>query len=210
MQHGRVAVHIEHPRVGVSEHADACIAQGGDCTCGADPLADAAPGAGIVVERARDDLEGDVRAPEGVRDFRYTTGRAGSQPIGGVGIGVVELRDRLQIEDQHLGVGALHDGQHLRRGCIRGGVADKQIDLRFRKKLSGSSGSLRRIDHPCPNHFCAAITELLGDDLVVRKELFAQARELAPIRFEADGKQSDTGLCQWHMLHSRLLFLRGV
>ena len=161
------------------------------------------------MERARDDLEGDVRPPEGVRDFGYTTGCTGSQPIGGVGIGVVELRDRLQIEDQHLGVGPLHDGQYLRRGCIGGGVADKQIDLRFRKKLASSCGRLRRVDHPCPYHLGTAITELLGDDLVVRQELFTQAGELAPIRFEADGKQSDTGLCQWHMLHSLLLFLRG-
>ncbi|MFM2031428.1 MAG: hypothetical protein RLZZ297_193 [Chloroflexota bacterium] len=201
VEHRRVAIHVEHPRVRVTQHADAGVAQRSDRPSSPHPLGDAAPGTWVVVERARDDLKGDVGTPEGIGNLGDTAGRTRRQPIGGVGVGVVELGDGLQIEHQHLGIRALDDGEHLRRRRVGGSVADEQIDLGRGEVCPGSGGGRSGIDHPRADDLGTQRGKLRRDDGVVLQQLLTQPGELPPVRFEADGEQPDTRAGGWDMLH---------
>ncbi len=121
MVHGEVRVHVEHAGVGVAEKADAAVVQLAHNAGRLHPLLDLAPGAVVVllgvtrgrVEQAGDDVELDAAAGKGVGDLGHAAGTACRQPFARVGIGIVERWHRLQVEDQHGRLAALHRRQHL-------------------------------------------------------------------------------------------------
>ena len=97
--HGEVRVHVEHPRVGVAEEAEAATVKCSDRGGGAAPLLYLGPGISVIVECSRDDVERDGGALEGVGDLGHATGRAVREPLARVRVLVVERGAWLEVQD---------------------------------------------------------------------------------------------------------------
>ncbi len=120
--HGEVRVHVEHARIGVAQEADAGVVELAHDARGLHPFLDLAPAADVVLfgvalgrkEQPGDHVELDAAAGKGIGDLRHAAGAAVGQPFAGVGVGIVQRRRRLQVEDEHGRLASLHRRQHLR------------------------------------------------------------------------------------------------
>jgi len=108
----------------VPEKADPRLAQGAYRAGRPDPGLDLAPGTTVVagVEQAGDNLIGDAGAGEGSGELGGAAGRAVGQPLAGVGVGIVQRGDGLQVEHDDGDPGTLHRGEDLAGGGVGGGV----------------------------------------------------------------------------------------
>ena len=89
-----------------------------------------------------DHVEIDAAAGESAGNLGHAAGTAIGQPFPRVRLGVIQRADRLQVENQHRGIGPLNGGQDLAAGGIGGDVTDDQ--LHFFADEQFSRGGRRR------------------------------------------------------------------
>ena len=85
---------------------------------------------GLRIEHAGYLAEWDGRARKRTGNLRHAAGTAIGQPFAGVGVGIIERGDRLEIQDHDGGFGVLNDGQNRGRRRVSAHVAKDQIDAR--------------------------------------------------------------------------------
>ena len=96
-----------------------------------------------------------------------------------------------EIEDDHGDFRAAHDGQHGGRQGVGGDVEKEQVHIGASKCVAGGRGLPGTVDHAQVNDLDAGAAEALRDLRGVIVELLAEAFELIPIGFEADGEETN-------------------
>ena len=206
---GEVAVHIEHPGVGMPEKPDPASAEGALHAQGVQPARDLAPrglsgrmiGRDLVrqgvlclgreAEQACDDVEADARPLKGVRDLGNAAGLAVREPLSGARVRVVETGRRLQVQHEHRTADLLNGRQHLAARGVRGHIADDQVHAFAHESVSSRKGLWLVVHHTHIHNLDPHSGHLLADELTVSGQPISQAFELRPVRGQADAEQAD-------------------
>jgi hypothetical protein len=132
---GQIGRDIEHTGVEMAEEAEAPRAQPGHHASRADPRRDPCPGA-CILEMPRYRTEGDGAALQRRGQFRQGTDAAVFEPAPGIGVGMVHLRVRLQIDQEGGDARTLDDRQHLGRGRVGRQMDHQEIEARRAEVLA--------------------------------------------------------------------------
>ena len=189
-----VGVQVEHPRIRVTEEADARGPQAVHGVGGVQPFAQHVPCRVAVEKRPRHRSVRDARARECACDLRDAARRAVGEPLACRHGFVVERARRLKIEDDDRRIDGLHDRKHLRRRRIGRRVEHDEVDARRGERRAGLSRGLRRIHQPGRDDLCAHRLETRFDPTLIALEPLAQALELRPVRGEPDAEDADARL----------------
>ena len=206
---GEIAVHIEHPGVGMPQEADPASAERPLHTQGVQPVCDLAPrglsgwmiGRDLVrqgvlrlgreAQQTCDDVEADARPLKGVRDFGDAAGLTVCEPLSGARIRVVQARGRLKVQHQHRASHLLNGRQHLAARGVRGHIADDQVHAFAHESVSSRKGLWLVVHHTHIHNLDPHSGHLLADELTVSGQPISQAFELRPVRGQADAEQAD-------------------
>ncbi len=201
---GEVAVHVQHARISLAEKTDAAALELADRRRRADPVLNLLPGAlrigmagrrftkpaALDPQHAGHDVEINAAARKGAGNLGHAAGATIRQPFPGVGLGVIQRADRLQIEDQHRGAGFLDGWQHLAARGIGADVTDDQLHSFVGEERARGGRRRRRIHQPGVHHVAEPV-QVTADDALVALEPGFQALELRPVGRQANAEQPD-------------------
>jgi hypothetical protein len=175
----------------MAQESDAALADRARYGGGAAPVFDFAPCGGIVVKLARDQVEIDAGAREGVGDLGHAADRTVRQPLGGIRGFIIERGRGLQVQHQHRRARLLHDRQNL-RGCGVGGhVAENQIHVFARKSCPAARAPSGVSTKTGGKHFGAEPADAIFHGALISFQALLHARKLGPVGGQSDSEYAD-------------------